>query len=183
MCHTPKLSSPCQTHLVVLFVMCARACVCVHVCVLYAMLCYAIQQYCCRNCCDCTPPAATRHFRNKSLHWRLQWHFLYGFGIFLWWENQCSYSSSPFPSFYFIRFDNIGHCWCGTHTHTASYTQSLLYRNCGFEFAIKKNLKQDRIMVVLMRLNKISICFVELEKKKKEKNAIIVTIATSCVVY
>lgn len=62
-----------------------------------------------------------------------------------------------------------------------SHTHTLLYRNCGFEFAIKKNLKQDRIMVALMRLNKISICFVELEEmaeERRKESAIIVTIVT-----
>lgn len=52
----------------------------------------------------------------------------------------------------------------------------------GFEFAIKKNLKQDRIMVALMLLNKISICFVELEEVEK-KHCVIVTILTHLILW
>lgn len=104
---------------------------------------------------------------------------MYGFGILC--DEKTSAPILCSHHFYyfndFILFNIISSIVVATHTHA---TCTLLYRNCGFEFAIKKNLKQDRIMVALMRLNKISICFVELFEIGK--NTIIVTIVTSYVI-
>lgn len=110
---------------------------------------------------------------------------VYGFGISCDEKTSVPILHCAFPSLHFISFDliisDIVVAVVAAHIRARTLTLCCCTVIAGFEFAIKKNSKQDRIMVALMLLNKISICFVELEEAEKAEQKtlyVIVTIVT-----
>lgn len=151
----------------------------VHVCVLYAMLHNIV---CCRNCCRwyCMLPRDIEEINHCIETVMALYVWIWDL---MWWENQCSYSTLLISiiSFDLIISDIV--VAVAAHIRARTLRCTVI---AGFEFAIKKNSKQDRIMVALMLLNKISICFVELEEAEKSRAKtlqVIVTIVTHLVLW